>query len=159
MFLLGPVPRLTVARKYIILPFEARFFSQIVAIERESFRNPYSPEYLRLLTLWCPDLFLTAVSNSTVLGYVVASASGKRCHIISLAVRPAYRRIGIGRDLLMSLLERLQSRGVVGVSLEVREDNLIPAALYQKLGFRPSRRIDGYYEDGCSAVVFERSLT
>jgi ribosomal-protein-alanine N-acetyltransferase len=158
-FLLRPVPKLTAARKYIISPIEARLLSQIVAIERDSFRNPYSPEYLRLLTQWCSELFLTAVSDSNVLGYVVAAANEKHCHIISLAVRPAYRRLGIGRDLLETLMERLRSIGVVEVTLEVREDNPIAAALYEKLGFRPSQKIDRYYEDGCTAIIFEKSLT
>jgi len=108
--------------------------------------------------LWYPELFLTAVSNDSVLGYVVASAEDAYSHIISLAVRSEHRRLGIGTDLLKNLLERLKSIGVTEVSLEVREDNLIAAALYQKLGFRLSQRINRYYEDGCTAVVFERSL-
>lgn len=149
---------MSAGKTYTISPFEAQFFHQIVEIEKSSFRNPYSPESIRLLTMWCPQLFLTAVSNDLVLGYVVASAQDMHGHIISLAVRPKCRRQGIGSDLLSSLLERLRSIGVEKVMLEVREDNLAAAALYEKLGFGRSGSISQYYEDGCGAILFERLL-
>jgi len=149
---------LKVGKGHIILPFETRFFSQIVTIERSCFQNPYSPDYLKLLALRYPELFLTAVSNDYVLGYVVAFAVGKQGHIVSLAVRPGHRRMGVGTGLLESLLERLRSNGVDEVFLEVREDNLVAAGLYRKLGFREFSRIARYYEDGCAATVFEKLL-
>ena len=149
---------MTILEDYVISSFNLRFFSQIVAIERSSFQNPYSSDYLRLLTTWHPELFLVAVFDELVLGYVVASAKGKQGRIISLAVRPEYRKRGIGTDLLRRLLERLQSIGVVEVSLEVREDNLAAITVYDKLGFKLTGRIDRYYEDGCAALVFERSI-
>ena len=149
---------LKVGKGHVILPFESRFFSQIVAIERSSFQNPYSSDYLMLLASWNPKLFLTAVSNDHVVGYVAASARGKQSHVVSLAVRPEHRRMGVGTSLLEALLERLRSNGVAEVLLEVREDNLVAAGLYRKLGFRASTRIAHYYEDGCAATVFEKSL-
>lgn len=147
-----------VGKEYLISPFENRFFSQIVAIEKLSFQNPYSPEYLKLLISWYPELFLTAVSNGYVLGYVAAFATEKRSHVVSLVVRPEYRRLGIGTCLLESLLERLRSNGVAQVLLEVREDNVAAAGLYKRLGFRESRRVARYYEDGCAALVLEKLL-
>jgi ribosomal-protein-alanine N-acetyltransferase len=93
-----------------------------------------------------------------VLGYVVTSANEEEAHIISLAVRPEYRRLGIGTDILGSPLERLRSTRVVEVSLEVREDNQIASTFCEKLGFRQLRRIDHYCEDDSTAIVFERSL-
>ncbi len=149
---------MSAGKTYTISSFRSGFFHQIVEIEKSSFRNPYSPESLRLLTMWCPRLFLTAISSEIVLGYVVASAQDVHAHIISLAVRPKYRRQGIGSDLLRSLLECLQSIGVEKVMLEVREGNLAAAALYEKLGFEQSGTIDRYYEDGCPATVLEKRL-
>lgn len=111
-----------------------------------------------MLTTWYPELFLIAVSDSCVLGYVVASADRRWSHIISLAVKPECRRIGIGTGLLKNLMERLRSNGVRQVLLEVREDNKAALRLYEKLGFRWSRRISRYYEDGCGAIELERLL-
>jgi len=153
-----PVTELGSKGRYVISPFEARLFSQIVDIERRCFRNPYSLEFLRLLTTWYPELFLIAASDCSVLGYVVASADGRWSHIISLAVKPECRRIGIATSLLKNLMERLRSIGVRQVLLEVREDNKAALRLYEKLGFRCSRRIGRYYEDGSGAIEFEKLL-
>jgi len=48
---------------------------------------------------------------------------------------------------------------VVAVSLEVRADNSAAIALYEKLGFVRSGNVHHYYEDGCTAIMFEKSLS
>lgn len=54
---------------------------------------------------------------------------------ISLAIVPGYRRRGIGRALLLALLDRARAQQISSVSLSVARAN--PAlALYDGLGFR-----------------------
>jgi ribosomal-protein-alanine N-acetyltransferase len=110
------------------------------------------------LASWYPELFLAALKGDLLVGYVVAAANEDRGHIISLAVRPDCRRQRIGTDLLASLMEHLRSLEVVAVSLEVRADNSAAIALYEKLGFVRSGNVHHYYEDGCTAIMFEKSL-
>jgi [ribosomal protein S18]-alanine N-acetyltransferase len=153
------VDTLQIAGKYVIKLFETRFFSHIMEIEKASFKNPYTSKILRLLASWYPELFLTALKGNLLVGYVVAAANEDRGHIISLAVRPDCRRQRIGTDLLASLMERLKSLEVMTVSLEVRADNLAAIALYEKLGFVRSGNVRHYYEDGCAAIMFEKSLS
>jgi ribosomal-protein-alanine N-acetyltransferase len=154
-----PVGTLQIAGKYVITPYEKRFFPHIMKIERASFKNPYTLKILRLLASWYPELFLTALKGNLLVGYVVAAAHEDRGHIISLAVRPDCRRQKIGTALLASLMEHLRSMEVVVVSLEVRADNSAAIALYEKLGFVRSGNLHHYYEDGCNAIMFEKSLS
>ena len=54
---------------------------------------------------------------------------------VTIAVVPEWRRKGVGRDLLMTLLEAARALGFTAVSLSVSKDN--PAAtLYERCGFR-----------------------
>ena len=154
-----PVGELQIAGKCVITPFETRFFPHIMEIEKASFKNPYTLKILRLLASWYPELFLAALKGNLLVGYVVAAANEDRGHIISLAVRPDCRRQRIGTNLLTSLMEHLTSLEVAAVSLEVRADNPAAIALYEKLGFVRSGNIHHYYEDGCTAIMFEKSLS
>ena len=61
---------------------------------------------------------------------------------LGIAVHPAHRRHGIGRELLRSLLPEAKTRGVKQISLSVEADN--PARqLYLSLGFRKLHRVGG----------------
>ena len=54
---------------------------------------------------------------------------------LSIGVRPAARRAGVGTALLTALLELARAEGYPSVSLSVEPDN--PArSLYERLGFR-----------------------
>ena len=64
---------------------------------------------------------------------------------MNLAVSPQARRQGIGRDLVMNLMEALKSRGVRCLTLEVRASNGGALALYDSLGFREVGIRPGYY--------------
>src|SRR5690606_3851080 len=47
--------------------------------------------------------------------------------------------------------------GCLVLRLEVREDNEVAIRLYEGLGFHRTGRRDAYYEDGASALRFERT--
>jgi ribosomal-protein-alanine N-acetyltransferase len=67
---------------------------------------------------------------------------------MTLAVAPAYRRMGIGGALLDELLRRAREGGASSVMLEVRADNAEAARLYEGRGFE---RVDvrrRYYQPG-----------
>ena len=68
-------------------------------------------------------------------------------HIISIGVRRDYRRIGIGKLLLLSLIEMAINNSNSIVTLEVRKSNLVAITLYQKLGFEIVGTRKNYYSD------------
>jgi len=75
-------------------------------------------------------------------------------HIVSIAVLPEYRNMGIGTELMKRALETLRSLyNAENVYLEVRVSNTGAIRLYHKLGFKISRRIAGYYRDGEDAYI------
>ncbi len=132
---------------------------KIQRIERVSFRNPYPTYYTKALIESLSDVSIVAEINDRVVGYVFARVEfGAVGHIITIAVDPAFRGLGIGKSLMIEALRLLRERGCRSVYLEVRVSNEPAINLYRKLGFVIKRRIRGYYKDGEDAFLMERQI-
>jgi ribosomal-protein-alanine N-acetyltransferase len=136
---------------------EALDASDVCAVEKASFDDPYPSEVLIDLMNRHQDHFFVASFHSKVVGYTVASANGTQGHIVSLAVIPNYRRRGIGTALLSALTAKLAKEGIEQIHLEVRKGNAGAIAFYQRMGYSPSSKIRHYYADGEDALVLARS--
>ena len=68
-------------------------------------------------------------------------------HISSIAVREAYRRIGIGELLLISLIGMAAELKARIITLEVRASNTVAQSLYTKYGFARVGVRKAYYVD------------
>jgi ribosomal-protein-alanine N-acetyltransferase len=77
----------------------------------------------------------------------------KKGHIISIAVLPRFRRLGIAQALMEVANDALRLRNVKEVFLEVRESNQAAINLYQKLGYVPYKVNKNYYSDGEAALI------
>jgi len=62
--------------------------------------------------------------------------------IVRVSVDPTHRRHGIGRALVMRLLDAARERGVTRVWMETNDDWHAAIALYRSCGFRPYRWAD-----------------
>ena len=78
--------------------------------------------------------------------------------LYSFAIGPAFAGMGLGR-LLLERVERVSyEHGRLMLRLEVREDNARAIALYEQNGYRRIGRETDYYEDGMSALRYEKTL-
>ena len=68
---------------------------------------------------------------------------GHQARPLSLAVHPAERSQGIGRQLFAASLDYLRTCGAQTIRLEVRPDNVLARSLYESFGFI----VCGRYED------------
>ena len=68
-------------------------------------------------------------------------------HIVTIAVRQEYRRLGIGELLLVAALEAAREAGQDLVTLEYRISNQAARALYDKYGFSQVGVRARYYSD------------
>jgi ribosomal protein S18 acetylase RimI-like enzyme len=113
-----------------------------------------SPEASR----WSPETYLdhdclVAVASGQVAGFVVtrAIAPGER-EILNLAVEPSFRRAGIGRILMETVLANSRETWF----LEVRESNYGAINLYKTLGFSLNGRREKYYLEPLEAAIVMR---
>lgn len=142
----------------MIRRFEPRDLSRVYEIERKSFRDPYNVLFLFELHELYPDTFLVAEKNGEVAGYIVARQVNYSGHVLAVAVDPRYRRTGIGRKLVESVIKKLGERGAKYMWLEVRASNSAAIKFYEKLGFEKKKFIEGYYSDGEAAVILKKVL-
>ena len=121
--------------------------AQIAALEGQCFADPWSErsvasELENPLSLW-----LVALEDGTVAGYVGSQTVLGEADMMNLAVSPAYRRQGLGRALVLALCESLRQKMQATVlTLEVRDSNAPAAALYASLGFAQIGLRKNYYQ-------------
>lgn len=118
-----------------IIPMNHEHISQIAALERACFSDPWSEnaffsELSNPLSLW-----LVAVDGQRVAGYVGSQAVIDMADVMNVAVDPQYRRQGIAEHLMDELINQLRGKGVNALLLEVRVSNTPAISLYEKLGF------------------------
>jgi [ribosomal protein S18]-alanine N-acetyltransferase len=80
-----------------------------------------------------------------VKGFIAARLSADELHINNVAVRPKYRRTGVAKKLLESVIHEAARRGARAAFLEVRKGNTAAQALYGGCGFRMIGQRPGYY--------------
>jgi ribosomal-protein-alanine N-acetyltransferase len=94
--------------------------------------------------------------NGRIAGYAGVWFMRDQLHLVTIAVDPPYRRLGVAARLLLRCLHLAVEAGMPTVVLEVRESNHTAQSLYQRFGFRPLGRLRNYYkDDGEDALVME----
>lgn len=83
-----------------------------------------------------PELFLVAELGGEIVGTVMAGFDGHRGWVNYLAVHPAHRLKGIGRQLMQRAATALEELGCPKINLQIRRENLAAAAFYEALGYR-----------------------
>jgi ribosomal-protein-alanine N-acetyltransferase len=73
-------------------------------------------------------------------------------------VDPAFLGKGAASALMDSTLRRLRRRGVTRLGLMVNVMNFRALGFYKKYGFRKTRRVAGYYEDGGDGISMAKDL-
>jgi ribosomal-protein-alanine N-acetyltransferase len=128
-----------------IRPMRAGDVPEVVAIERASYQFPWSEGIFRDC-LRVGYLCRVAAIGRAVVGYAVMSAGAGEAHILNLCVGEPQRCQGIGKRLLLGLIERAAAAGMGEAFLEVRPSNTGAIRLYLALGFEQVGTRRGYYQ-------------
>ncbi len=134
-----------------VVPHEREMFGAeawSAAAYREELSDTRSRHYVVDLT-----------DDGTVTGWAGVLVLGHEAQVMTVGVLPAYRRQGIGRQLLADLVEHARASGARELFLEVRVDNEAARRLYLDDGFSEIGRRRGYYENGrVDGVTMRREL-
>jgi len=101
---------------------------------------------------------LTAWAEAHLAGFAIMQYLVEHAHLNLLAVEPAYRRLGIARQLVEWLEETCRVGGIFSVRLEVRAANSGAQAFYRSLGYRDGRVLPGYYSGREAALQMTHDL-
>ena len=145
-----------------IRPLKPEDLDEVYAIERRSFLWPWSRGVFIHFYRVTPHLFLVAIADGRVIGYVMGEMEEddgvKVGHVVNIAVHEAYRRRGIGTRLMREIERIFRELGAEKVRLEVREGNEGAKAFYKHLGYRETGMLKRYYW-GLTALKMEKSLS
>ena len=118
--------------------------SAVVELEKQNFSDPWPDiavrgELTNKLALW-----LVAMENGEVVGYVGSQTVLQEADMMNIAVADTYRRRGIAKMLVEELILQLDA---YQLSLEVRSSNAPAIALYENLGFQQVGLRKNYYRN------------
>lgn len=128
----------------------------VSAVAKRSFSRPWGEDVFGELLERPLSCCLVAEQGDQVVGYLAAARYGDEWHLTSIAVKPAFRRAGVGGEMLAVMLCEIgpDSR----LTLEVRASNEEAISFYLKRGFLAAGRRVGYYPDtNEDAVVMWRT--
>jgi ribosomal-protein-alanine N-acetyltransferase len=132
---------------------------QVHEVERLSFSTPW-PSYAFEQELTGNRLARYVVARAAeatderVVGFAGVWLMVDEAHITTFGVHPGWRRQGVGRRLMVRLLELACEMRATRLTLEVRVGNVAAQALYRAFGFQVIGRRPHYYtDDGEDALV------
>lgn len=138
----------------IVRDFKLTDLDQVLAIEYESFTDPY-PSGVLVHLYEAGAGFIVAEVAGRVVAFVIFWILDGKGHIIVIAVDKRYQKMHIGTTLLSKVKQIIFSNNINTITLEVRKSNLIARKFYLSKGFKEVSEEDGYYGDGEGAVLME----
>lgn len=147
---LGPV-------RVEISPMRRAHVRDVLVIEKAVYPRPWSAA-LFFSELAQPKTrhYVIATLEDTIVGYGGIMIHADEGHITNVAVAPDLHHRGVGRRLMLDLMDAARERGASTVALEVRVGNWPAQRLYAWFGFRPIGVRKNYYaETGEDALVMK----
>ena len=130
-----------------IIPMNKDHVSQIAQLEAQCFSDPWSEKSIASELENPLSLWLVAEENGRVWGYVGSQTVLDESDMMNVAVDPGFRRQGIARALIETLIAELSKMGSRCLRLEVRVSNENARALYERMGFQQLGLRKNYYHN------------
>lgn len=147
-----------------LLPVEATMHKVVAALHARCFEDAWNA-YTVGQVMRMPGAFgfLAVVPSLDVggdipIGFALASGAADERELLSIGVLPGYRRGGIGRQLVDTVISESTARGAARLFLEVAEDNIAAQRLYRTSGFVAVGRRPGYYRRKSGPAVAALTL-
>jgi [ribosomal protein S18]-alanine N-acetyltransferase len=100
------------------------------------------------------DLRVAIEDEGRLSGFAVSrQTAADEIELLNLAVAPAFRRRGVARELVKSIVESHETGAAISVFLEVRESNLPARAFYKSLNFQEVTIRQNYYDQPLESAI------
>ena len=118
----------------------------LTRIHAEAFANYWNVgDFNDFFSISGTRAWLAETDSGEAVGMVVLRVQFEQADIITIAVRPAFRRQGIGRALVSQSLDMAKELGANTLFLDVEDGNDAALALYRALGLTVISRRKLYY--------------
>lgn len=119
----------------------------VIDVESESFTNPWTREMYvsELRDRSVCHILVVKTDDRRVVGFCAFWLICDEIHLNNLAIRPEFRRQGLGTALVRAVLAEAEALGARRATLEVRASNVVARQLYERHGFRQTAARRNYY--------------
>lgn len=137
---------------------------ECAAVHAAAFAHPWPEDAIAALLSDASTIGSAALDPSTnqLRGFALSRLAADEAEVLTVAVDPAWRNRGVGRDLMREHLQRATLAGARALFLEVDAGNSPAVALYARFHFVKVGERRGYYrrDDGkpATALVMRRNL-
>ncbi len=126
---------------------------KILEIEQSTHSAPWSQRSFENELEHKYGVFLVGFLEGEICAYGGVWILVDEAHVTNVVVRENLRGQGIGRRLMIELLEKARTKGAVCATLEVRASNASAIHLYETLGFVQTTVRKKYYPDNKEDAV------
>lgn len=134
---------------------------QVAELEKICFSESWSYGLLESGIYSLYDVYYVYEQEEQILGYCNLRLLAGEGEIQRIAVLPEYRRLGLGRKLMETMVDYAREKKAYAVSLEVRESNRAARNLYESYGFMKEAVRKGYYHnpEEDAVIMWKRDMT
>ncbi|MBR7178937.1 MAG: ribosomal protein S18-alanine N-acetyltransferase [Oscillospiraceae bacterium] len=125
-----------------IIRLHENHVAEIAKLEKQFFSAPWDENSVRSEITNPLALWLVAVENGEVLGYIGSQTVLQEADMMNVAVAEQHRRRGIARMLVEELIRQLDA---YQLTLEVRASNAPAISLYESMDFTQVGLRKNYY--------------
>lgn len=139
-----------------IRPTQKDDLEALISIEKISFNSPYADDLMKYIVQNKNAINLVAEKDGEIIGYIFAVLRSKReGHVISIAIKPNFRKKGVGLNLIKEIVRILKLNKANKLILEVNVANKNAINFYKKIGFKTTSLLEKYYDNREDAYKME----
>jgi ribosomal-protein-alanine N-acetyltransferase len=141
--------------------YRPRDFEAMLALDRVCFTEgiSYTSKELADFIEMRGAFTVVAEFDDQLAGFVIGHADRRGIgHIITIDVAEAFRRQGLGSQMLDAVESRLSAGGCSRVVLEVAVNNSGAIAFYKRHGYSVLKTLPRYYMEAIDALVMGKSI-
>lgn len=124
-----------------------RDMPEVLRIERQSFEFPWTDEDFLCCLRQRNCIGMVAEYDHQIVGFMVYELHKARLHILNFAVAAEFRRMGVGTQMVLRLVDKLSQQRRNEIVMEVRERNLDAQMFFKSQSFRAVSVLRSHYDD------------
>ena len=129
--------------------------AEVCEIERECIETPWGLNGLKDEIENEAAFYVCIREGDEIAGYGGIRLNSGMADITNIAVKPRYRRRGIGKIIVKTLVLKAKEKDIYDIALEVNENNEAALKLYEKCGFIRVGIRKKYYNNKDNAIIMK----
>ena len=129
-----------------------------VALEQSVYPEPWTEGVFSDELSQPNRTYLAAVEGDELIGYAGMMVVFEDAHVTTVSVSPDARGIGVGKRMMLLLVEAAIAAEAEHLTLEVRMSNESAQALYRKFGLAPVGVRKDYYLDEDALIMWANDI-